>query len=182
MAVQTLLQASGGQAERVGALLADDGSDAVLVVCQPDASEFALVPEHELAAADMDDYPVEAEALPVGRFPDQAAGHAEVEQDGRSVRGRQKPFPAPVRRHEPSLLELLSEGLGRPAPNEARVINLDRRDCLADDVAVEQATEPLDVGQFRHGPNLPSTRHQGRPVAAESAGPGGRRVGLCDGP
>jgi hypothetical protein len=154
-AVQTLLQAPSGQPERVRALLANHLSDAVLVVCQPDAAEFALVPEHKVPAADTDDYPVEAAALRLGRFPDQAAGHAEVEQDRRSVCGCQQPFPAAVWLRELSALKLSYEGLGRPAPNHARIANLDRRDRFPDNVAVQQPTEPLDIGQFRHSPNLP---------------------------
>ena len=89
-------------------------------------------------------------------FPDEAAGHPEVEQDRRSVRGGQQPLPAPVWLTEPSALELLHEGLAGPAPNHARVTEPRPPRSFPDDVAVEQATEPLDVGQFGHGPNLPS--------------------------
>lgn len=85
-----------------------------------------------------------------------------MEQKRRAVCRGQQPLAAPVGLTEPSALKLIHEGRAREAPNHARVTNLDRRDRSTDDMSVEQTTEPLDVGQFGHSPNLPSHTHQAR--------------------
>ena len=161
-AVQTLLQERAAKAEGVGALLADHLPDSFLTVGQPNAAELALIPEHEFPAPHTDDHPVETETPPVRRLPYEATGHPEVEQNRRAVCRGQQPLPAPGRLTEPSALKLIHEGRARQAPNHARVSNLDRRDPSTDDMSVEQTTEPLDVGQLGHGPNLPWQSHQAR--------------------
>ena len=161
---QPLLQKPGTQAERIDSLLADHRSDADLVIGQPKPAQFSLVPKHDSATPEADDDPIEPETLLVRKVPDQAARHAKVEQKGRALRGRQQPLPAPFRFTKSTPYQPLHEVLGRPAPDHARISNLDRCDLHTDCVVVEQATETLHVGQLRHLSNLSfDAYHPSRP-------------------
>jgi hypothetical protein len=76
---QPALQTRATQTEGIRALVPNHFPQTSLTVDQPEAAQFALVGENEVAARDTDDCPIKSLSLALRRVPEETAGHTEVE-------------------------------------------------------------------------------------------------------
>jgi hypothetical protein len=144
---------------RVGPLAAHDvrGCGPVgRAVGQPQAAQFAHVAVAQLPAAVVEgegDTVVAVRRL-VGGAAEQAAGHAEVQEQGRAVvagaGGGQQPLAVAGGLGEGAAAQPVTEPAGGHAVQHAVVGDVHPRDAPAAGAGGQGPAETLDIGQFRH--------------------------------